>query len=93
MDRLHGRTSEQLILDGKDEFFLRASHKRLLYVPYAEEGLPMEERVGRHLSGLLEFSRIFGELNPGREIRIEDLPELKALREKGIGSFLRDSPR
>jgi hypothetical protein len=91
MDRLHGRTSEQLILDGKDEFFLRAARSNLLYVPYDEAGLPMEERAGRHLSGLLQFSRLFGELSPGREIVVEGVPEYRTIRERGVGHFLRDA--
>ena len=90
MDRLHGRTSERLILDGKDEFFLRAARNGLLYVPYGDGGLPIEERAGRHLSALQAFSRIFGELHPGREIGLEGVPDHAALLSKGVGAFLRD---
>jgi predicted deacylase len=93
MDRLHGRTSEQLILDGKDEFFQQASRNALLYVPYGKNGLPIEERVGRHLSSILEFSRIFGELLPGREIVLEGVPDYAAIQSKGIGAFLRPPPK
>ena len=88
MDRLHGRTSERLILDGKDEFFLRAARNGLLYVPYGAAGQPMEERAGRHLSALATFARIFGELHPGREITLEQVPEYGALLSKGLGAFL-----
>ena len=90
MDRLHGRTSEQMILDGKDEFFLRAARNGLLYIPYGDAGQPMEERAGRHLSALLAFSRIFSEMHGGREITLEQVPEYQALLSKGIGAFLRD---
>jgi predicted deacylase len=90
MDRLHGRTSERLILDGRDEFFMRAAKHGLLYVPYGDAGLPMTERAGRHTSSLLVFSRIFGELHPGREIGIEGLPDHAALMARGVGAFLRD---
>jgi hypothetical protein len=38
MDRLHGRTSERLILDGKDEFFLRAARNGLRYIPRGDAG-------------------------------------------------------
>jgi hypothetical protein len=90
MDRLHGRTSERLILDGKDEFFLRAARNGLLYVPYGDGGLPMEERAGRHLSALAAFARIFGELHPNRAITLEQVPEYQALLAKGVGAFLRE---
>jgi hypothetical protein len=90
MDRLHGRTSERLIVDGKDEFFLRAARNGLLYIPYGDAGQSMEERAGRHLSALLAFSRIFSELHAGRAIALEQVPEYQALLAKGIGAFLRE---
>jgi hypothetical protein len=90
MDRLHGRTSEQFILDGKDEFFRRAARNGLLYVPYGDDGLPMSERTGRHLSALLAFSRIFGELHPGREIGIDGVPDHAALMARRVGAYLRE---
>jgi hypothetical protein len=90
MDRLHGRTSERLILDGKDEFFLRAARNGLLYVPYGAAGQPMEERAGRHLSALAAFARIFSEMHPNRAITLEQVPEYQALLAKGVGAFLRE---
>jgi hypothetical protein len=90
MDRLHGRTSERLILDGKDEFFLRAARNGLLYIPYGEAGQSLEERAGRHLSALLAFSRIFSEMHAGRAITLEQVPEYQALLAKGVGAFLRE---
>ena len=90
MDRLHGRSSERLILDGKDQFFLRAARNGLLYIPYGDAGQSMEERVGRHLSALLAFSRIFSEMNPGQAIALEQVPEHGALLARGVGAFLRE---
>ncbi|MGE5200303.1 MAG: succinylglutamate desuccinylase/aspartoacylase family protein [Rhodospirillaceae bacterium] len=90
MDRLHGRATERLLLDGKDGFFRRAARNGLLYVPYGDDGLPMEERTGRHLSALVAFARIFGELHPGREIGLEGLPDHAAILARGVGAFLRD---
>jgi hypothetical protein len=88
MDRLHGRTSEQMILDGKDEFFLRAARNGLLYIPYGEAGQSMEERAGRHLSALLAFSRIFSEMHTDRAITLDHVPEYQALLSRGIGAYL-----
>jgi len=90
MDRLHGRTSERLILDGKDEFFLRAARNGLLYIPYGDAGQSMEERAGRHLSALLAFSRLFSEMHASRAITLEQVPEYQALLAKGVGAFLRE---
>jgi hypothetical protein len=93
MDRLHGRTSERFILDGKDEFFRRAARNGLLYVPYGDAGIPMTERAGRHLSALLAFARVFGEMHPGREIVLDKLPDHAALAARGVGAFLLDPAR
>jgi hypothetical protein len=90
MDRLHGKTSERLVMDGKDEFFMQAARRGLLYVPYDAGGSPMEERTGRHLSALLAFARIFSELKPARAIGLVGVPEYAALRERGVGAFLRN---
>jgi len=88
LDRLHGRTDEELILKGKDDFFLKAASRGLFYVPYSESGLPMEERVGRHLSSLQELIKIFSELHPEKVVEIERVPDYKTVKERGIGHFL-----
>ncbi|MEI6666552.1 MAG: succinylglutamate desuccinylase [Acidobacteriota bacterium] len=90
MDRLHGKTSGRLILDGKDEFFARAARAGLLYVPYGDEGLPLEERVGRHLAASMAFNRLFGEIHPGRGVVIDGVPDYATLKTSGIGRFLKD---
>ncbi len=92
-DRLHGRTSEQLILDGRDDFFLQAARRGLLYVTYEGKGLPLEERVGRHLASLAKLVQIFGELNPEREIGLGNLPDYALLKDRGISPFLRPAIR
>jgi hypothetical protein len=89
MDRLHGKTSARLVLDGKDEFFTRAARAGLLYVPYDADGLPMEERVGRHLAALTAFNRLFGEINAGRAVVVDGVPDYAGLKKAGIGSFLK----
>ena len=90
IDRLHGKTSGRLVLDGKDEFFAQAARRGLLYVPYDGDGLPMEERVGRHLAALMAFNRLFGELHPGRGVVVDGVPDYAGLKRSGIGRFLKD---
>jgi len=46
--RLRGRTDETLALTGKDKMYVKAAQLGKLYVPYDENGHPIEERVGRH---------------------------------------------
>jgi len=90
MDRLHGKTSGRLVLDGKDEFFARAARAGLLYVPYDADGVPMEERVGRHLAALTAFNRLYEELHPGRGVKLDGVPDYAGLKRAGMGRFLKD---
>ncbi|HAZ20720.1 MAG TPA: succinylglutamate desuccinylase, partial [Clostridiales bacterium] len=47
--RLRGATNEEMALTGKDKFYVSAAKLGFVYVPYDENGHPIEERVGRHL--------------------------------------------
>jgi predicted deacylase len=87
-DKLHARADEALILTGKDEFFAKAAARGLLYLPYLEKGLAMEERVGRHIDSVGELISVFSELNPERMVEVEHLPSYETVKEKGIGRFL-----
>jgi predicted deacylase len=88
-DKLHARADEELILSGKDEFFARAAANGLLYVPYLENGLGMEERVGRHVASIKEFVAVFSDMNPEKKISVEGLPEYEEVKAQGVGKFLR----
>jgi hypothetical protein len=89
MDKLHGRVDASLILTGKDEFFRMADNRRLLYAAYGQKGYPLEERVGRHLASVAVLIQLLAEVHPDQKVEAENIPEYKALQEKGIGSFLR----
>jgi hypothetical protein len=88
LDKLHGRADEALILKGEDDFFREADEKRLLYAPYGKNGYPLEERVGRHLSATAVLFQILSEFHPDKKVEVENIPEYKAIKEKGIGGFL-----
>ncbi|MCX8013670.1 MAG: succinylglutamate desuccinylase [Rectinema sp.] len=53
--RLRGRTDEALVLTGKDRWYVKAAALGRLYVPYDENGHPLEERVGRHIAAIGEL--------------------------------------
>jgi len=92
MDRLRGLTNEDLVVTGRDDFFLKAARRGLLYAPYPEGGVPLEERVGRHMAAISVFATLFAELYPGEGVTLENIPEYKELKEKGVGMFLREPP-
>lgn len=88
--RLRGRTDEALVLTGIDDRYVEAQKLGRLYVPYDENGHPLEERVGRHLSGVMQFITVMGENEPNKEMIVENIPIYADLMENGIGNYLNE---
>lgn len=88
--RLRGKTDEALVLTGIDPTYVKAQKLGRLFVPYDENGHPLEERVGRHTSGILSLVSSMGELEPEKEIVINNVPSLSDLKENGIGKYLNE---
>ena len=92
IDRVAGKITEKLMMDGKDEFLQTAADHRLLFTDYnIETGCPMWDRVGRHLSGTLAMIRQMNDflMDPSKELRVV-FPAYPDLKERGLGSFLHD---
>lgn len=96
IDRVAGKITEDLMLNGKDEFLQTAAEHDLLYCDYdIKEGWPMWNRVGRHLSGTLEMLNQLNEYmteeaeTPEKEIIVE-FPRWSDLEEHGVGYYLHD---
>ncbi len=77
--RLRGATSVEQVLGGKDKFYLQNAAYGVLYVPWDENGHPIEERCGRHLEGIYKHSEAYNELTPGREIIFSGVPTYQEL--------------
>lgn len=88
--RLRGRTDEALVLTGKDPRYVEAQKLGRLFVPYDENGHPLEERVGRHLTGISQLVLVMGENEPEKEIVMEGIPSYADLLENGIGFYLKE---
>ena len=86
--RLRGRTDENLVLNGRDIYYVKAQKLGRLYVPFDETGHPLKERVGRHLAGIEEFIFALSLEYPEYELIIDGIPEYYDLQEKDIGAFL-----
>lgn len=91
--RLRGPTNEALIVEGVDRYYTRAAELGLLYVPFAEEGSPLDERVGRHIQTLSTLLEVFSSANPDRTIAAENLPTLNDVMQNGVGAFLATPPK
>ena len=87
--RLKGRTTAALVVDGKDKAYLRASKLGRLFVPYDESGVPLSERVARHLAGFGAVLRSLAELEPDKAVGLDGLPVWTEVRERGLGPFLK----
>lgn len=88
--RLRGKTDEDLVLTGKDERYVEAEKLGRLFVPYDEHGHPIEERVGRHTTGVLQFIMVMGENEPEKEIVLEGIPSYEELQSNGLGAYLKE---
>lgn len=86
--RLRGKTNEALILTGKDKTYVKAQKLGRLFVPFTEDGHPLEQRVARNIAALTELKNVMGELEPDKVIEIDYLPTYSDLVEKGLGECL-----
>lgn len=87
--RLRGSTNEALALTGIDKFYTKAAELGYLYIPYDDTGVALEERVGRHLQGIIECAGAYGLLY-GDAITLTGVPTYQQLMEPGVslGDFL-----
>jgi predicted deacylase len=90
LDQPTGPKTVKLLLDGKDPFLLSLSKKKRLFVPYDENGWPMEKRVGQHCSVSLEIIRQYSKKNPDKAIRIQGIPRYAEVVKNGVGHYYHD---
>lgn len=86
--RLRGKTSEELVLTGKDKFYVKAEKLGRLFVPYDENGHPIDERVARHLTSINELAKAYSNTNEDFPIILNNIPDYDEVLEKGIGYYL-----
>ena len=86
--RLRGATSVEQVLGGKDKCYLISEKLGMLYVPWDENGHPIEERCGRHLQGIFEYSKAYTEAYPDSPIVYSGVPSYSELFLESDGSDL-----
>ncbi len=86
--RLRGRTDEELVLTGKDKMYVKAAELGRLYVPYDENGHPIEERVGRHVTAIRSLTNNLNFIFPDKEIQYHGDPGYYELMENGYENYL-----
>jgi hypothetical protein len=90
LDATRGRTTREQLLTGKDEFVMKAGEHGLLFERMDESGWPIDVRVGRHTSTVLQTMESWTELNPDRPLSCRGVPRYTDVIEKGLGHWLRD---
>jgi hypothetical protein len=86
--RFRGRTNAELVLSGDDPNYHKAAKRGFVRVPYPKNGIPLEVRVGRHLSGIIALIDAMGQLYPEKSLEISGIPHMKEVVELGVGAFL-----
>jgi len=90
LDATRGRTTREQLLTGKDEFVVRAGQAGLLFEKIDENGWPVDVRVGRHMSTVLQTLEAWTELNPERPVSCSGVPRYDEVIERGTGHWLHD---
>lgn len=90
LDATRGRTNEEQLLTGKDEFVVKAGEHGLLFEQIDESGWPIDVRVGRHTSTVLQTMESWTELNPGRPLTCRGVPRYAEVIATGLGHWLHD---
>jgi len=90
LDATRGRTDRALLLTGRDEFVVRAGKQGLLFEKIDDAGWPIDVRVGRHTSTILQILEIWSEDNPGRAVVAGGVPRYDEVIKSGTGAYLKD---
>jgi hypothetical protein len=86
--RFKGKPSSSLIVEGKDKFYAKASGLGWLFVPFGEEGIPLAQRVARHLAAVGALLSSLKEIKPDKALEIQGIPPWAEVQKKGVGLFL-----
>ena len=90
LDATRGKTTREQLLTGKDEFVVKAGKHGLLFEKIDENGWPIDVRVGRHTSAVLQTMESWTEEHPDRPLVCLNVPRYAEVIENGTGHYLLD---
>lgn len=90
LDATRGRTDRALLLEGKDDYVVLAGKHGLLFEQIDESGWPIDIRVGRNTSSILQILELWSEEQMERAIIISGVPRYSEVVEKGTGFYLKN---
>lgn len=77
--RLRGRTTVDTIVKGQDDFYVWGARLGRLFIPFTEEGWPLNLRLARHITTTKRLIEAFNELYPDKALMIDDIPSYQEL--------------
>ena len=86
--RLRGRTDEALALEGKDKAYIKSAGLGRLFVPYDENGKPIEQRVARHVAAISIFADSLEMFDGENAVSIGSIPGYEEIIRNGVGHYL-----
>jgi predicted deacylase len=90
LDATRGITNSDVLLSGKDPFVVKAGEHGLLFEKMDENGWPIDKRVGRHTSSVLQTIESWTEEHPEKAIICGNVPRYEEILEYGVGHYLKD---
>jgi hypothetical protein len=85
--RLRGKTDTNLLISGKDKMYLKAADLGVLTVPYDEQGIPLKQRIGRHLAAFKKILYIYSRYNPDNQVVLSNLPTYDEIMKNGLEKY------
>lgn len=89
--RLRAQTNEASILEGKDPFYVWGAKLKRLFVPFTEDGWPLDVRVARHVTGIYQLSAALSMMKPDAAVALT-VPSYSDIVANGIGTYLNPAP-
>ncbi len=86
--RLKGSPTADLVVDGKDKFYLRAQALGRLFIPYDEAGIHVSVRVARQIGAIQAILASLQEMEPEQAVALEGLPTWTEIQQRGVGVYL-----
>lgn len=90
LDATRGKTTREQLLTGIDPFVVKAGEHGLLFEKIDENGWPIEVRVGRHTSAVLQTMESWTEENPERGMICTGVPRYAEVIENDVGFYLKN---
>jgi predicted deacylase len=90
LDATRGKTTREQLLTGKDDFVVKAGKHGLLFEKIDSSGWPIDKRVGRHTSSILQTMASWSEMHPEKPLVCDSIPRYADVVARGLGRYLRN---